>query len=121
ADLFLSAPSPPCSSLSFAAGGSPGHPRFVRDPLRRATRREPALERAQCSKELVGERGDRAQESVGLQSPSEQCNEDHGSDDARDGARLASPALDAASKESENGAELANDEEQSREHKRGPG
>src|SRR6266513_2127651 len=36
--LSLSAPSPPCSSLSFAAGGSPGHPRFARDPLRRATR-----------------------------------------------------------------------------------
>jgi hypothetical protein len=36
--LSLSAPSPPCSSLPFAAGGAPGHPRFVRDPLRRATR-----------------------------------------------------------------------------------
>ena len=31
-------PLPPCSSLSFAAGGSSGYPRFVRDPLRRATR-----------------------------------------------------------------------------------
>src|SRR5438046_2388737 len=27
----------------FAAGGSPGHPRFARDPLRRATRRLSAL------------------------------------------------------------------------------
>jgi len=38
AGLFLSAPSPPGSSLAFAAGGGPGDPRFVRDPLRRATR-----------------------------------------------------------------------------------
>ena len=51
-----------------------------------------------------------------MYAPDQQCHEDHGTDDPGDGPRLKRPALDTASEERKDCAELADDEEQSREH-----
>src|SRR5206468_13130863 len=93
----------------------------ARPRARDRTRCAAELERAQCSKEFISEGCDRTEESVGLDPADQERDEDHGADDPGDRPRLYEPPLDTAPEESEQGAQLADDQEKRGEHERRAG
>src|SRR5438105_11326676 len=104
-----------------ATAGAPGPlPRSLRAFPERADRSAARLERTQRADELVGERRDRTQKSIGLHAADEQAEKDQRSDDTGDGTALHPPALRRGAEDRDRRAQLSDEHEQRGQYERRP-